>query len=115
MLDITSGDTMYAIIEASGKQYQVKKDDIIEIDLMKETTDNIPLPKILLLHNGTETIVGTPYVSNWQIEAQYIEQTKGPKVIAYKYKRRKNYRRKVGHRQRYTKIKIIEFKEKGTK
>lgn len=105
---------MYAIIEAGGKQYQVKKDDIVEVDLIDETTESIVLPKILLLNNGTETIIGTPYVSNWQVEAQYVGEAKGPKVIAYKYKRRKNYRRKVGHRQRYTKIKIVEFKEKGT-
>lgn len=105
---------MYAIIEAGGKQYQVKKDDIVEVDRIDETTENIVLSKILLLNTGTETIIGTPYVSNWQVEAQYVKETKGPKVIAYKYKRRKNYRRKVGHRQRYTKIKIVEFKEKGT-
>lgn len=105
---------MYAIIETGGKQYQVKKDDIVEVDLIDETTENIVLPKILLLHNGTDTIIGTPYVSNWQVEAQYVGEVKGSKVIAYKYKRRKNYRRKVGHRQRYAKLKIIEFKEKGT-
>ena len=100
---------MYAIIETGGKQYRIQAGDVIEVELLKEEKD-VEFKNILVLSDGTNIKVGSPYVQEAVVKGEILEVSKGPKVIAYKYKRRKNYHRKKGHRQTYSKVKITEIK-----
>ncbi len=100
---------MYAIIETGSKQYKVEKGSVIEVELLKKE-GQIEFTQVLLLNSGTEIKVGEPVVKNCIVKAEVIKETKGPKVIAYKYKKRKNYRKKKGHRQKYSKVKITDIK-----
>ena len=100
---------MYAIIETGGKQYRIQAGDVIEVELLKEEK-NIEFKNILVLSDGTNIKVGSPYVQEAVVKGEILEVSKGPKVIAYKYKKRKNYHRKKGHRQKYSKVKITEIK-----
>ena len=101
---------MYAIIETGGKQYRVEKDDVIDIELLDNIQDGkVEFANVLFLNQGTEVKMGAPYLAQARVKAELIGEVKGPKVIAYKYKKRKGYRRKVGHRQHYTRVKITEI------
>ncbi len=101
---------MYAIIETGGKQYRVEQDDVIEVELLQPDQDGkIEFKNVLFLSEGTTIKVGAPYLSQCTVKAELLGEVKGPKVISFKYKKRKRYRRTVGHRQRYSKVKIIEI------
>lgn len=101
---------MYAIIKTGGKQYRVAKGDIIEVELLSNTENNlVEFDQVLFFNDGSKVEVGKPLVSGCQVKGELLENTLGPKVIAFKYKRRKNYRRKVGHRQKYAKVKITDI------
>ena len=101
---------MYAIIETGGKQYRVEKDDIIDIELIDTTEDGkVEFAHVLFVNNGATMKMGAPYLSQTTVKAELVGEVKGPKVVAFKYKKRKGYRRKVGHRQRYTRVKITEI------
>ena len=102
------GGQMYAIIETGGKQYQVEEGDIIEVELLEGK--DISFSQVLLLNDGSKIQIGFPYLKNCVVKGEITGELKGPKVIAYKYKRRKNYRKKKGHRQKYSKVKIVEIK-----
>ena len=98
---------MYAIIETGGKQYRVQEGDVITVEKLDvEAGDKIALDKVLLLNNGTELKVGAPYVEGAKVFGEVVENGKGKKVIIFKYKAKKDYRKKQGHRQPYTMIKI---------
>lgn len=99
---------MYAIIETGGKQYRVQEGDIIDVELLG-SDQAVAFDKVLFLHDGNTPKVGLPHLPACSVHAEMIGEVKGPKVIAYKYKRRKNYRRTVGHRQRYSRIKITKI------
>ena len=101
---------MYAIFESGGKQYRVEKGDVVEVELLNEKTGPVEFKQILFFNDGTKLFVGSPHVTNCLVQGEILKEVKGPKVIAYKYKRRKNYRKKIGHRQKYAKIKITEIK-----
>ena len=103
---------MYAIFNHKGKQYKVSEDDVLKLpkssDLKKNDTlilDNITLLKT---ENG-DTIVGTPTIKDVKIKAKVIDQIRDNKIIVFKKKRRHNYRRKIGHRQDLTLVKIEEI------
>ena len=103
---------MYAIFNHKGKQYKVSEDDVLKLpkssDLKKNDTlilDNITLLKT---ENG-DTIVGTPTIKDVKIKAKVIDQIRDNKIIVFKKKRRHNYRRKIGHRQDLTLVKIVEI------
>ena len=101
---------MYAIIETGGKQYRVEQDDIIDVELFETAEDGkIEFKNILFVGNGADSKMGSPYLSEFAVKAELIAEVKGPKVIAFKYKKRKRYRRKVGHRQCYLRVKITEI------
>ena len=101
---------MYAIIESGGKQYRVEKDDVIEVELLQPAANNkIQFKNVLFVHDGNNAKVGAPYVSKSAVIGELLQEIRGPKVIAFKYKRRKQIRRKVGHRQKYSKVKITEI------
>lgn len=100
----------YAIIKTGGKQYRVQVGDVIDVELLKaEKSGQIEFKEVLLFHNGREAKVGAPHVANAIVHAEVVDQVRGPKVVSYKYKKRKNYHRKVGHRQNYIRAKITSF------
>ena len=100
---------MFAVVEINKKQYLVEKGDTLEVQRIKDQKDKAVFDKVLLLSDGKKVKIGTPYVDKAKVEAQIVEEKKGKKVIVYKYKRRKKYRIKRGHRQIYTTIKITRI------
>lgn len=96
---------MYAIIETGGKQYRVEEGDELDVELLSSEGE-FKFEKVLLVHDGNTPKIGLPHLDKCAVHAEVIGMTKGPKVIAFKYKRCKNYRRTVGHRQKYSRVKI---------
>ncbi len=97
---------MYAVVETGGKQYRVKEGDIINVEKIDaEIGNEVVLDKVLLVKKDDDLKVGTPYL-NAKVVCEVLDQFKGEKIIVFKYKRRKGYRRKRGHRQLYTKLKV---------
>lgn len=107
---------MYAIIETGGKQYRVSEGDIITVEkLAVENDSTIELDKVLLLGEGADVKVGTPYIEGAKVLGRVIESGKGKKVVIFKYKSKKDYRKKQGHRQPYTMIEITSLDGKAPK
>ena len=101
---------MYAVIETGGKQYRVQKGDTLFVEKLEaEAGDKIDLDKVLLVSKDGELLAGKPYVDGAKVVANVLEQGKAKKIIVFKYKAKKNYRKKQGHRQPYTKIEIEEI------
>ena len=97
---------MYAVIETGGKQYRVQEGDVITIEkLNAEVGETVVFDKVLLMSDGKEVKVGTPYLTS-AVTGSVVENGKGKKVIIFKYKAKKDYRKKQGHRQPYTMVKI---------
>lgn len=104
---------MYAIIKSGGKQYRVAIGDVIDVELLKEEGNDekvVLFDDVLLFHDGSTSQIGTPQVQGCQVVGEPLGLAKGPKVIAFKYKRRKSFRKKIGHRQKYSRVKITEIK-----
>ena len=100
----------FAIVEQGGKQYKAVPGDAIEVDrLPLETGAAVELDKVLLLADGDQVQVGTPTVPGARVKAVVESHFKGPKIIVFKYKPRKRYRRKRGHRQQYTRLRIQDI------
>ena len=98
---------MNAIIETGGKQYKVAEGDTLFIEkLPNEAGDNVTFDKVLAVIDGDKITVGTPVVEGAKVDASVVKNGKGKKVIVFKYKPKKGYRRKQGHRQPYTKVTI---------
>ena len=96
-----------AIIKTGGKQYRVKQGETLRVEkLQGEPGSTIEFGEVLLVGEGDGVKVGTPFVAGAKVTGEIVRQGKGPKLIVYKYRRRKNYRRKNGHRQPFTEIKI---------
>ncbi len=105
---------MYAIIETGGKQYKVEEGQQLKVEkLDAEVGSEVSIDKVLLVKKDDEILTGAPLLENAKVVAEVLETAKGKKIIVFKYKRRKNYRRKKGHRQWYSKIKIKEIKVEG--
>ncbi|MEN0063843.1 MAG: 50S ribosomal protein L21 [Myxococcota bacterium] len=101
---------MYAIIESGGKQYRVAQGDVIEVDkLAAEIGDTITLDKVLLVHDS-EVKVGTPLVNGATVTAKVLGHPRGDKVITFKYRPTRRYRRRVGFRHSHTQLEIAEIK-----
>lgn len=101
---------MYAVIETGGKQYRVQEGDVIVIEkLAKEAGEAVEFDKVLVLGEGAEIQVGTPCIEGAKIFGTVVENGKGKKVIIYKYKSKKDYRKKQGHRQPYTMVEIASL------
>lgn len=97
---------MYAVIETGGKQYRVQEGDVITVEKLNvEAGDVVTFDKVLVLGEGKDVRVGTPYLDA-AVTATAVENGKGKKVIIFKYKAKKDYRKKQGHRQPYTMVKI---------
>lgn len=97
---------MYAIIATGGKQYRVSQGDIIYVEKIEKANDEAIQFDVLLLGGDDSVKVGTPIVDGAKVEGKVLGQVKGEKITIYKYKSKKNYARKSGHRQPYTKIEI---------
>ena len=98
---------MYAVIETGGKQYRVQEGDIITVEKLNvEAGDKIVFDKVLVLAGEGDLKVGAPYVEGAAVAGEVVENGKGKKVIIYKYKAKKDYRKKQGHRQPYTLVEI---------
>lgn len=98
---------MFAIVETGGKQYRVQEGDVITVEKLNvEAGEKIVFDKVLMLSDGETVKVGAPYVESCNVTGTVVENGKGPKVIIFKYKAKKDYRKKQGHRQPYTMIKI---------
>ncbi|MGM0378466.1 MAG: 50S ribosomal protein L21 [Bacillota bacterium] len=98
---------MYAVIKTGGKQYRVQEGDELFIEKLDVNAgDSVDFDEVLVVSNDDEFKVGNPFVKEANVNASVIENGKGPKVIVYKYKNKEGYRKKQGHRQPYTKIKV---------
>ena len=105
---------MYAVVKTGGKQYRVAKDDKIIVDrLESEAGDNIVLDQVLMMADGEKVMVGTPTVSGAAVGATVLRHTRGPKIMVFRRKRRKNFRRVQGHRQDLTMIQITDIAADG--
>ncbi|MFW5647952.1 MAG: 50S ribosomal protein L21 [Candidatus Alkaliphilus sp. MAG34] len=99
---------MYAIIETGGKQYRVKEGDTLIVEKLEaEQGDIVTIDDVLAVSKAGKLTIGGPTVDGAKVEARVIEQGKSKKIIVFKYKPKKNYRKKRGHRQLYTKL-VIE-------
>ncbi len=97
---------MYAIIETGGKQYKVEQGDVVFVEkLGVEEGETVTFDKVLVV-SGDDVKVGTPYVDGASVEASVVKNGKDKKIIVYKYKSKKGYHKKQGHRQPYTKVEI---------
>ena len=102
---------MYAIIESCGKQYKVTEGDVVYFEkLDAEEGKKVTFDKVILVSKEGKVDVGAPYVKGVKVEGKVVSHGKGKKIIVYKYKAKKNYRRTQGHRQPYTKVEITTIK-----
>ncbi len=101
---------MYAIIRSGGKQYRAEVGSTIDVDrLTNEVGDSLEINDVLLVGDGDNTVIGQPTVDGASVKATVVEQFRGKKILVYKYNQRTNYRRKQGHRQYYTRLKIDDI------
>jgi large subunit ribosomal protein L21 len=101
---------MYAVFRTGGRQYRGQVGDVIDVErLPNETDEQIVLTDILLVGDGDNTVIGQPTVEGASVKVTIVRQFRGKKVIVFKYRQRTNYRRKKGHRQYYTSLRIDEI------
>lgn len=101
---------MYAIIESCGKQYKVAEGDVVFFEkLDTEEGKKVTFDKVILVSDDKKVEVGAPYVKGVKVEGKVVENGKAKKIIVYKYKAKKNYRRTQGHRQPFTKVEITKI------
>ena len=105
---------MYAVIASGGKQYRVEKDEVLRLEkLPGQVGDSISFDKILLFSDGETVEVGKPVLDNVTVSGHIVEQDRAKKILVFKFKRRKRYRRKQGHRQSFTAVKIDAIQAGG--
>jgi large subunit ribosomal protein L21 len=100
---------MYAVIKTGGKQYKVSAGDILKVEKLEGAVgDTIELDEVLMV-GGEEVKIGTPLLPDAKVKAKIVEQGKDKKILVFKSKRRKNFRKKFGHRQPLTRLKIMDI------
>lgn len=105
---------MFAVVKTGGKQYRVAKDDVIRVEkLTAEPGEKVALSDVLMIDDGGKKTVGAPLIEGAAVEAEVVEQMRADKIIVFKKKRRQNYRRKNGHRQHLTVLKITDILASG--
>lgn len=103
---------MFAVIKTGGKQYKVVKDSVIRVEKIEAELDSkVEFSEILMIGGASDTIIGTPVVKNATVTGRVLCHKNAPKIIIFKKKRRQNYRRKKGHKQELTHIKIVDIKK----
>lgn len=102
---------MYAVIESGGKQYKVSEGTVLKVEKLEAAAgDRLSIDKVLMVNDENGNVkVGNPLLSNARVEVEVMEQGREKKVVVFKYKRRKNYRKKQGHRQPFTRIKVLKI------
>ena len=101
---------MYAIIRDRGTQYRVEEGQVVEVALLDaDPGSQLELGEVLLVGGGDSVKVGTPLVEGAKVLAKVLDTTKGDKIVVFKYKNKKRYRRRTGHRQQYTRIAISQI------
>ena len=107
---------MYAIIESCGRQYKVTEGDVVFFEkLDAEEGKKVTFDNVVLVSDDKKVEVGAPYVKGVKVEGKVVSHGKGKKILVYKYKAKKNYRRTQGHRQPYTKVEITSIKANSEK
>ena len=107
---------MYAVIKTGGKQYRVAKNQVVKVEKIDgEPGETVAFENVLMVGEGESATVGTPLVAGATVAAEVIEQGRGPKIIVFKKKRRKNHRRRNGHRQDLTVLRVTEILTDGKK
>lgn len=98
---------MYAIIETGGKQYKVEEGMTLDVELLHaEAGEVVDIDSVLMLNKDGQIVTGKPYVEGAKVSLKVVENGKAPKIVVFKYKPKKNYRRKKGHRQPYTRVTV---------
>ena len=101
---------MYAVIATGGTQFKVQEKDVVAIEkLAGDIGSKVTFTEVLAMGEGADIKVGTPTIEGAKVEAEIIDQFRGPKLIAFKMKRRKGYRKRKGHRQDLTKVRILSI------
>lgn len=101
---------MYTIVETGGKQFRVSVGDTIDIEKLGVAPgEKLSFDRVLMLVGEDKTMVGRPTLANVKVVGEVLGEQKGPKVVVFKFKRRKNQRRKTGHRQKYSRVAIREI------
>jgi len=101
---------MYAVFKTGGQQYKVSKGDILRVEkLVAEQGKSIDFEQVMMTADGDKVTVGAPFIKNSKVVAEVVNHGRGKKITIIKFKRRKQYRRKMGHRQDYTEIKITDI------
>lgn len=108
---------MYAIVEDSGTQIKLSTGDVLEVDIRDLDGDTITLDRVLMIGGKGTPTIGTPYIEGASVAIEVLEEIKGVKIDVIKFKRRKGYRRKTGHRQRFLKVRVgdISAEKKTTR
>jgi large subunit ribosomal protein L21 len=107
---------MYAVVKTGGKQYRVAKNDILQIERLDgETGDVITLDTVLMIGEGASVEIGAPFIAGAAVAGEIVEQSRGPKIVVFKKRRRQNYRRKRGHRQMLTTLRVTEILTGGAR
>jgi len=102
----------FAVIETGGKQYMVAVGDIVDVELLGgdlKEGDKVEFDKVLLVDDGKDSTIGTPYIKGAKVKATFQEEKKGKKLTIIRYKAKSNRDRKIGHRQHYARVKIESF------
>ena len=100
---------MYAIIETGGKQYRVEKNDVLYIEKLDAAEGNVTFDKVLVVSGNDGIVTGAPYVEGATVTANVVKNGKSKKIYVMKYKAKKNEKKKIGHRQPYTKVEILSI------
>ena len=107
---------MYAIVETGGKQYQVEEGRYVDVELLGEEKDaKVVFDKVVMIVNGKKSKVGQPYVANATVEGTIVKNDKAKKVIVYKKRPKKGYRKKQGHRQGFARVMISKIRTTASK
>ena len=107
---------MFAIVETGGKQYQVEEGRYVDIELLEGEADSkVVFDKIVMLANGKKSKVGQPYVSGASVEGKIVKHDKAKKIIVFKQRPKKGYRKKQGHRQQFTRVMISKIRTSAKK
>ena len=107
---------MYAIVEAGGKQYQVEEGRYVDVELLGAEADSkVVFDKIVMVVNGKKSKVGQPYVTGASVEGKVVKNDKAKKIIVFKQRPKKGYRKKQGHRQQFTRVMISKIRTSAKK
>ena len=107
---------MHAVVKTGGKQYRVAKGDVIKVERLEaDAGATVSLDTVLMLNDGATTTVGAPVVDGAVVTAEVLEQGRADKIVVFKKKRRQNYRRKKGHRQHQTVLRVMDILADGQK